>query len=108
MGKVKDTDDKFNFTLEIIEENIERMRKYRNMTEHELCEKCGVADSFFQRKRNDFFLSTILKIASVLDVEPQKLWDEGFSRQLSRMMVEAEIDRLNRVLDSMDNGEVII
>lgn len=85
-----------------IVENIEGLCKLRGMSMHEVSKAVGVADGYFKREREDFPLSKILATASVLNVEPQKLWDEGFTHEIKKLALDAEIERLKKAREALD------
>ena len=87
---------------EIIEQNVMELCKVAGMTLHEVSEQVGVADSYFKRTHSDMPVTKVSKLASIFNVEPQKLWDEGFTYEIRKQALDAEIERLKRAREAMD------
>lgn len=83
--------------------NITELCKLKGITVHTVCEAVGVSDSYLKRDRQDFPLTKFIEIASYLNVEPQKLWDKGFTQEIQKEALKAEIERLNKALEVLEH-----
>lgn len=89
--------------VETIINNITELCKLRGITIHTLCTDVGVSDSYFKRNRTDFPLSLMLKLADYFNVDAQNLWNAGFTQEIQKDALKAEIERLNRALEELEN-----
>ena len=104
-GKLVEQEEKMiDHTLETINRNVRAMAKLRGLTDTELCERVGVTRGYFEREREDLGILRLLKTAQILDIEPQKLWDEEFTEEVRRMALRCEIERLTKELNALENG----
>lgn len=87
---------------EIIEANVMELCKVAGMTLHEVSAAVGVADTYFKRQHTDMPITKVAKLASIFNVEPSKLWDEGFTYEIRKQALDAEIERLKRAREAMD------
>lgn len=88
---------------EIIESNVAELCKIAGMTLHEVSKECGVADSYFKRPHTDMPMTKVAKLASIFNVEPHRLWDEGFSHEVRLKAIDAEIERLKKAKEAMEH-----
>lgn len=89
--------------VQTIINNVEELCKLRGISLHEVSQKLGVADGYLKRERDDFPLSKVIKLASILAVEPQQLWDKGFTQEVKKMAIDAEIERLKKAREALDH-----
>lgn len=88
---------------EIIEANVQELCKIAGMTLHEVSKECGVADSYFKRPHTDMPMTKVAKLASIFNVKPHQLYDEEFAKDIKKMALDVEIERLKKARDAMDN-----
>ena len=72
-------------------DNIKRIRKEKRITQEQLAEACNTATSYIglmEIYNNVPKLSTIEKIATALDVEPQVLFQKSDLNETSAMKIE--------------------
>lgn len=72
-------------------DNIKRIRKEKGITQEQLAEACNTATSYIglmEIYKNVPKLSTIEKIATALDVEPQVLFQKSYLDEESEIRIE--------------------
>lgn len=88
---------------EIIEANVQELCKIAGMTLHEVSKECGVADTYFKRPHTDMPMTKVAKLASIFNVKPHQLYDEEFAKDIKKMALDVEIERLKEARRAMDN-----
>lgn len=86
----------------IIEANVQELCKIAGMTLHEVSKEVGVADTYFKRSHTDMPITKVAKLASIFNVETSQLWDEGFTYEIRKKALDAEIERLKKAREAMD------
>ena len=66
-----------NATIKIIQYNIKKYRKLRNLTQAKLSEACDISQDYLseiERGKKTPSLETLIKIARQLNIKPQELF----------------------------------
>lgn len=108
--------------IKIIATNIRNIRKYKNLTQENLAEICGLHTSYLagvERGERNFTIQTLEKIAEGLDVTPIELLklrdnnlEENFFEKREKINIltnvindfnEQDIDRLITIIQEIKN-----
>ncbi len=84
---------------DVIKANITALCDLRNVTELQLCNELGVSRNYFRKPRTDISLTKLLKIAKVLDAEPQNLWDIRYADIIKIEALNVKIETLTKERD---------
>ena len=68
-----------NNTIKLIQENIKKYRKLRNLTQEQLSEKSGISNDYLseiERGKKVPSLKRILMLAKALEIDPKNFFEE--------------------------------
>lgn len=94
--------------IETIRTNVNELCKLKAVSQHEVCKAVGVSDGYFKRTREDFPITVLDKTASYFNVKVSDLLDEGFTIEVRRKAIDAEIARLTEARKALDTPTEIM
>lgn len=91
-----------NNLFEIINKNVRLLAKIKNVPMYQVEMDIGFGDGWLRRKREDYPLSSLIRIARYFNVEIQNLWNTKYTNELEKMSRKSEIERLTKELEEME------